>query len=444
MLRLALPVVLAEIGWVGMGVVDTMMVGRIDAVSIGAVSLGRVLFIVVGVTGIGLLLGLDTLVSQAFGAGEADGGRGWLVQGVILALLITGPLMLGMWVLGGLLTRWDIEAAVAGKAWTYLRIVSLCTLPLLLYTTFRRYLQAVNLVRPVMVALLTANAVNALANWILIFGHWGAPALGTAGAAWASLAAMIYMALFLLGAVLLHDREQGWPLRQVSFAVDWVRIRRLVGLGLPAATHLSLEIGVFGLATALAARLGATPLAAHQVAINIASVTYMVPLGISSAAAVRVGQALGRGDPARASHAGWSALWLGGGFMAAAAVALVAAPHWFVRAFTPEPEVLALGASLLYVAALFQLFDGLQVVATGALRGAGDTRTPMLWNLVGYWGIALPIAYVLGFRTERGVVGIWLGLLAGLVVVGTILVVIWARRTRCWQQPGPELESGLS
>lgn len=432
MLRLAVPVVLAELGWMAMGVVDTMMVGRIDAESIGAVSIGRALFLAVAIFGIGLLLGLDTVISNAFGAGDLGECHLALLHGVYLSLLMTLPLMAAVYGLSGLLDAWGVDPAVRELAVPYARVVSWSTLPIFLYATFRRYLQAINLVRPVMIALISANAVNVAANWALIFGHLGFPAMGATGAAWATVLSSLYMALFLMAAALLHDRHEGNRLGALVFRPSSALLARLLRLGLPAATQLLLEVGVFALVTTLAGRLAPAALAAHQIALNAASLTYMVPLGISAAAAVRVGQALGRGDPAGAARAGWTALLLGASFMSLAALAFVSVPRWIVRAFTADGQVIAAGAALLYVAALFQLFDGIQVVATGALRGAGDTRTPMLWNLVGYWVLGLPVGYYLCFHLGHGAIGLWVGLSIGLIVVGSILLRVWSRRARRW------------
>jgi len=436
MLRLAVPVVLAELGWMAMGVVDTMMVGRIDAESIGAVSIGRALFLAVAIFGIGLLLGLDTLVSNAFGAGSIEECHLALLHGIYLSLLMTVPLMAAVFGLSGLLEAWGVDPGVRELARPYARVVSWSALPIFLYATFRRYLQAINLVRPVMIALISANLVNVAANWALIFGHLGLPAMGATGAAWATVLSSAYMASFLIAAALLHDRQEGRRLRGLPLRPSAARLGRLLRLGLPAAGQLLLEVGVFALVTTLAGRLAPAALAAHQIALNAASVTYMVPLGISAAGAVRVGQALGRRDRAAAAQAGWTALVLGGSFMSLAALAFVAVPRWIVRAFSADPQVIAAGAALLYIAAVFQLFDGVQVVATGALRGAGDTRTPMLWNLVGYWVLGLPVGYALCFRAGHGVVGLWVGLSIGLIVVGSVLLRVWSRRARRWlRQP---------
>jgi MATE family multidrug resistance protein len=432
MLRLAVPVVLAEIGWVAMGVVDVMMVGRIDAESIGAVSVGRAAFILIAVFGIGMLLGLDTVVSQAFGAGDLRDCRLSLLHGVYLAALLVVPLLFAARGLGAAIGAWEVDPRVRTLALPYFQVVSASLLPVLLYATFRRYLQAIHVVRPVVIALLSANVVNVLANWVLIYGKFGAPALGVVGAAWATVLASWYMAAFLVVAAWMHDREEGGDLLRIPLRPDRARLRRLVLLGLPAGLQLVIEIGVFALATLLAARLAPALLAAHQIALNAASVTYMVPLGISSAAAVRVGQALGRRDPPGAATSGWTALGLGTLFMSGAAIVFWSAPGLIVRGFTDDPAVRTVGAGLLYVAGVFQLFDGLQVVAIGALRGAGDTRTPMIWNLVGYWLLGLPVGYHLCFAARLGALGLWIGLSLGLIVVGTVLLAAWARTSRRW------------
>jgi MATE family multidrug resistance protein len=207
---------------------------------------------------------------------------------------------------------------------------------------------------------------------------------------------------------------------------------RLLGLGLPAAMQLALEAGIFAVATALIARLDPVSLAAHQIALNTASLTFMVPLGISSAAAVRVGQALGRHDTHGASLSGWTALLLGAGFMFCSAAAFLLVPRYIVRIYTPNPAVLRMGITLLAVAAFFQLFDGLQVVATGALRGAGDTRTPMLCTLAAYWVLGLPLGYYLCFRWSWGAAGLWIGLCIALILIGIVLLFVWWRTVRHW------------
>jgi MATE family multidrug resistance protein len=297
-----------------------------------------------------------------------------------------------------------------------------------LFTAFRHYLQGMNLVRPIMVVLVSANLVNVFANWLLIFGKLGFPAMGAEGAGWATCISRVYMCLGLLAYILYRERRYDVGLSRRSLALDVDRIRHLTRLGFPAALQRGLEIGVFAMATALIGRLDPVSLAAHQIAINIASVTFMVPLGISSAGAVRVGQALGRRDPQAARRSGWTALFLSSAFMSVAGLTLLLIPRVILRGFTTDPAVIATGVTLLFIAAIFQLFDGLQVVATGVLRGAGDTRTAVVTNVVGHWLLGLPIGYVLCFELGWGAPGLWVGLSVGLIAVGVLLLYVWAQR----------------
>ena len=427
MVALAAPVVLAELGWVTMGIVDTVMVGRLGAGAIGAVGLATMLFFAIAVFAMGLLLGLDPLVAQAFGARRIDECHRWLVDGIWLSAIITLPLLAATAALNATLGSWGLPPDVLAMTRPYLSIINWSLPPLLLYVAFRRYLQAMNVVTPVMVALVLANVANGIANWALIYGHLGMPALGVRGSAYSTLLARSFMAIWLLGAVIRHEARQSPRLRDTPFRFDIARVNRLFALGLPAAGQAVLEVGVFAAATALAGRVSADALAAHQIALNMAAFTFMVPYGIASAAAVRVGQALGRGDGRSANIAGWTAILIGVGFMSCAAAVFFIAPHPLLALFTSDQAVITIGVALLFVAAVFQLFDGLQAVTTGALRGVADTRTPMLWNLTGHWLFGLPLGYTLCFVLGRGVTGLWWGLSAGLMVCGVALLVTWGR-----------------
>ena len=429
MLALAAPVVLAELGWVSMGIVDVLMVGRIGAEAIGAVGIGSSIFMGVAVFAMGLLLGLDTLVSQSFGARRLDDCHRWLVHGVVLAVALSFPITAVLYVLLTTLHLWGFDPLVLTLTQDYFRVVLWSLPPLLLYAAFRRYLQATGSVRPVMVALLLANVVNTIVNWMLIFGRLGAPELGVSGAAWATVLSRVFMALWLLWAIVARERGRRPGLFETSLRIDPGWIRRLCALGLPAAGQLTLEVGVFALATVLAGRLSPSSLAAHQIAINIAAVTFMVPYGISSAGAVRVGHAIGGRDFAGAARAGWMALLIGTSFMLCAAIVLVGLGRPIIGSFTEDSAVLGVGVSLLAIAAVFQLFDGFQGVATGILRGLGDTHTPMMWNLAGHWFIGLPLGYTLCFVLGLGIRGLWWGLSLGLIICGIALLTVWRRRT---------------
>jgi MATE family multidrug resistance protein len=444
MLKLAIPLVMAELGWMTMAIVDTMMVGRQanSAEAIGAVSLGSILYNAVAIFGTGMMLGLDTLVSHSYGAGDVEDCHRSLVNGVYLTLGITPVLMALVYFFEKFLHSLNIDPGVMGQALPYLRTLNWGTFPLLLFFVFRRYLQGMNLTRPIVFALVSANLMNLLGNWSLIYGHLGFHAMGTVGSGWSTCISRAYMMLVLLAAALYYDHRDSTGLRNAARLPNFPRVWKLVYLGLPAATQFGMEVGVFAVATALIAKLGPVALASHQVALNTVSLTYMVPLGISAAAAVRVAQALGRKDPHGASRAGWTAMLIGTTFMFFMALLFLTIPKWIVRVYTPDETVIAAASTLLFVAAFFQLFDGMQTVATGALRGAGDTRTAMLCHLIYYWAIGLPVGAYLCFRRGFGAAGLWAGLSVALILIGSTLLYFWRRKERAFANG--KLEVGVA
>jgi len=429
-ISLAVPVALAELGWMTMTVIDTIMVGPLGPAAIGAIGVGNSAFYSFAIFGMGLLLGLDTLVSQAFGAGDRGDCHHSLSQGVYLALFITVPLMALFAFMPPMFYALGINAEVSRLAGAFVTTLSFSTLPLLLYGAFRRYLQGMGHVRPVMFALISANIINWFFNWLLIQGHWGMPSMGVVGSALSTCLARLYMALLLGLFIWWFERGLQPGFRNVFRKPDWVRLQRLIRIGLPAATQILLEISAFGAAAVLAGRLAPVALASHQIALNCAAVSFMVPLGISSAAAVAVGQAIGRGDPLDARRCGFIAIALACGFMACSALVFFLIPGPILRVYTNDAGILRIGTGLLALAALFQLFDGIQTVATGALRGTGNTSTPMLVNLGGYWLFGLPIGYVLCFHYGFGVYGLWWGLTLALIVIALLLLYSWQRHSR--------------
>ena len=376
MLRLAVPLALTELGWLAMAFTDTVMVGRLpdSATAIGAVSLGSTLFYTIGVFGSGIMLGMDTLVAQAYGARRLEECHRTLWNSIYLACVITPLLMALVLAFFPLFPKFGLQPALVAATIPFLKALVWSTLPLALYFTLRRYLQAMHIVKPVAFALISANLVNLLGNWALVYGHLGARKYGVAGSGWSTCISRTYMVVVLAIAVIYYDRKRQSGLWSASRRLELNRIRELLRLGLPAAVQLLLEIGAFAFATFLIGKLGAVQLAGHQIALNVASFTYMVPLGIGSAASIRVGHAMGARDMQGAARAGWMALLFGSLFMSCSGLMLFLFSKPIARIYTPEPDVISAGAVLLLVAAIFQLFDGLQVVATGALRGTGNTR----------------------------------------------------------------------
>jgi MATE family multidrug resistance protein len=430
LLTLAIPVVLSELGWMTMTIVDLIMVGRLGPDAIGAVGLGNAIYYAPSLFGIGLLLGLDTLVSQSWGAGRFDDCHRSLAQAIYIALAFTPLLMFAMLGAQWIFTGRGVDPTVATLTRSYVGILNWGTFPLLVYGGFRRYLQGVGQVRPVAFALITANLVNLAFNWILIYGHFGFPVLGVRGSALSTCLARVYMAGVLVYAAWSHEAKRGHALFEHWPAPDWTRIRALLKLGLPAAFQVVLEVAAFGAVTVMASHLTPIALATHEIVLSCAAYTYMVPLGISAAAAVAVGHAIGAGNPARARRAGILAIAIGAGFMALMAVLLIVIPKPIISIWTADPRVLILGAHILAIVAGFQIFDGIQTVSTGALRGLGETRFPMLMNFAGYWILGLPFGALLCFHLKWGLAGLWTGLTVSLILIALVLIARWLNDSR--------------
>ncbi len=425
MLSIAAPLILSELGWMAMGLVDTMFVGRVSAEAIGAISLGTTIFYTISVCAGGLLLGLETLVAQGFGAGNREDCRRSFVNGFWFTLVLIPAVMAAVWAAMRALPSFGVNPAVLKVALPYLRTLNWSAPPLLLYFWIRRYLQSSNIVRPIMIALILANVLNVAGNWILVFGNLGAPRMGAVGSAWSTFASRLLMFAWLLIVLIRHEPD----LVHLNWRADRERLAALIRLGVPAATQMAFEFVVWTTATVLAGRLTADALAAHQIALATVSTTFMMPLGVSSAASVRVGQAMGRGDRPGAARSGWAAVALGSAVMSVSALGLLLFPGVIARWFTPELAVIAGAVPILRMAAFFQLFDGFQVVITGALRGLGDTRTPLLCHFGGYWMLGLPLGVLLAFGKGMGAFGLWVGLSGGVIAIGSVLLAFWFRES---------------
>ena len=417
--RLAVPVATVQVGLMLMGVVDTMMVGRLSASALAAVALGNLYFFNVTAFATGVLMALDPVVAQAVGARDHDAIAHGVQRAVLLALLLTIPTALVMLPSAAVLRALGQPPDVIDAASRYV-LLSIPAVPALLaFVVLRQTLQAMARTRAIVVTIVVANLLNVALDWGLIFGHLGLPALGTDGSAIATTLARWAMALMLLAGA--------WPRLRPAFR-PWLRdsarpaaLWRLARIGAPIGAQQLLEFSAFGAIGLLMGRLGTVAMAGHQATINLASLTFMVPLGVGAAAAVRVGHAVGAGDAAGARRAARAALVWGIGFMLVSAVVLLLAPRALARLYTPDAAVVAVAATLIPLAGVFQVFDGLQVVSLGILRGAGDTRVPMIVNVVGFWLVGLPIGVWLGLQRGMGPAGLWLGLVAGLAAVGIVL-----------------------
>lgn len=420
-LRLAVPVTAVEIGLMLMGTVDTMFAGRVSGLALASVAMGHAYLWVVAILGIGILMVLDPIVSQAVGAGDETA----LARGVQRALVLVIPLAV---LSGALLSCGESVFAFLRQPPDVIPIASRFArasipgmLPLYAFIVLRQTLQARHRVAPIVVAIVVANLVNLLLNWMFVFGRLGAPALGPVGTAWANSVARWVMFLTLLALTWRELRPFLLPIRRDAFAVR--PLLRMLGIGIPIAIQYELEVNAFAVVAVMMGWIGATQMAAHQVSISLAALTFMVPLGVSAAAAVNVGRAVGRGDAAEVRRAAGAALVVGVGFMALSGLAMLTVPRLLARVYTGDPAVLAVAAALIPLAGLFQVFDGTQVVAVGILRGTGDTRTPMIINVLGFWLLGVPVSWYLGVHLARGPVGLWSGFVVGLAAVAAFLLL---------------------
>jgi MATE family multidrug resistance protein len=426
--RLAIPIVGTQVGAMLMGVVDTLMLASVGPAALGAAALGNTWIWATLILADGIVRGIDPIVAQAHGARDGESAALALQRGIVIALAISLPLVL-LWLFTEeflLATGQSPELASLARSYVLVQIPSIpCHT---LYMALRCYLQSRGIMTPALWVMLLSNLGNVFANWVLIFGHLGAPALGVVGAGIATSLNRFLAVGALAGLTLsLRLHEGAWrPWSRAALAP--AGLRRILALGLPVGLQVGLEVWAFGIATLMAGNLGVHELAGHQIVLNMASLTFMVPLGIAIAASTRVGNLIGAGHGELVQRASWGALGLGAGSMAFFGVLMVALREQLPRIYTDDVQVIAVCAFLLPIAAAFQIFDGTQVVGCGVLRGMGRTRAPALVTLVGYYALALPVAWWLGFERELGLAGIWWGLCVGLVTVASALLV-WVRRS---------------
>jgi len=426
--RLALPVVGVQLGMMLMGVVDTMMLGRVSADALAAGGLGNSLSFCLLIGAMGVLMAIDPLVSQAHGAEDRTAIGAHLERGLVLAAALTIPCALLLGNARWALARLGQSPAVVLGGSIFVRGIIPGVPAFLVFVVLRQTLQSMGIVRPAMVAMVVGNAVNFAGDYVLIFGHFGAPALGVAGSAYAtSLGRWVMLAVLILASRRdLRPYFRGFTRQALALRPHL----RQLHLGVPIGIHYSLELWVFATVGLLMGQLGVNELAGHQIALNLAALSYMVPAGVSTAAATRVGNAIGRGDMQGARRSAALCLGLGAGVMALFGLLFALAPRFLSGLYSNTPVVIAMGATLLPIAAVFQIFDGLQAVGAGVLRGAADTHFAAIVALVGYWVLGLPLGAFLAFRTAEGPRGLWWGLTAGLTSVAVLLLLRIVRRFR--------------
>ncbi len=421
MTRLALPVAVVQVGMVFMGVVDTVMVGHVSGAHLAAIALGNLYFFAASIFGMGALFALDPVVSQAFGAGDEEAIRRGIQRGWVMALAMTVVASLLLIPARPIMTLLRQPPEVIPIASEY----ALTQIPGMLafygFIVLRQSLQAIGRVAVIVWVIVTANVVNVGLNWVMIFGNLGFPELGAVGSGWATTLARWFMmgALLAISWALLGRYHR--PLRSEALA-----LRPLLGMlriGGPIGIQFLLEFGIFGTIGVLMGVLGTIPMASHQIAINLASLTFMASVGITQASTVLVGQAVGLGDAPRARRAAGAGLLLSTALMTVTGLTFLAIPGLLASIYTDEAAVLTLAAALIPIAGVFQVVDGVQAVASGILRGIGDTVGPMVVNLLGFWLVGLPVSVFLGFRQGIGARGLWWGLAVGLATVAFFLLI---------------------
>lgn len=425
--RLAVPLALAMLGNMAMGIVDTMVVGRYSATELAGVAAGNAIFWSAVVVGYGIMVGMETVIAQAHGARDDELCLKGLTQGMWLGLaigLVMTPLVL-------LVTRFyhltGARAEVVAAAKPYLYTLAGSYPLLMIYNAFQRYWQAREIAAPMTVIIVVANVFNYVFNLAFVEGRWGFAARGAQGAALATLGCRVFMVVSLLLVTwFLWQREgkQAWR----SFRnVDWPLLKQMTRLGLPAGGQVAMEMGAFAGVTTLVAGIGALELAAHHTVLTIASACFMIPLGMSSAAAIRVGTHVGAGAPEHARRSGWLSLKLGAATMGLFALVLFTGRDALLAFFTNDPQVVTLGMSILLLCVLFQVFDGIQVIGAGTLRGIGDTRHTLVANFIGHYVAGLPIGLFMCYVMGKGLVGLWMGLAAGLMATAILITWFWYR-----------------
>jgi MATE family multidrug resistance protein len=427
-LALSAPLAAANLAQMAMAVTNTVMVGRLGALPLAAAGLGGMLYFTGGVTLQGVLSAVAPLAAQSLGAGDRRAAGRSAGAGLMLAVLFALPLIAALTSLDRFLLALGYDNALAAEIGRYLRAIA-CGAPAFLgFAVLRSLLAALSHTRSVMAVVLACVAGNAALNWVLIFGHIGAPALGVAGSGYASA---INQWLMLAGLALVTRVMPSLAALRVlrnAFTASWTEIAKILRLGLPIGGMRGIEVGVFMTAGILMGLLGPAALGAHQLVLNCAGITFMVPLGISQAATVRVAYELGAGRTLAARRAGFIALALGIGFMSTMAMVLWAVPDAIIGVYVEiaDPanrDLVEIARRLIGIAAIFQVFDGMQVIAAGALRGYKDTMIPMLLATFGYWAVGFAGCWLLAFPLGYGAVGLWWGLALGLAVVAVMLTL---------------------
>ena len=437
MLSLSWPMILTNLGQTAMTATDVLMMGRLGPDALAAGSLGSNLYFLPLIFGLGLMLATSPMIATELGRKRHSVRdiRRTVRQGFWIAVMVAIPIWFVLWHAEAILTAMGQDRELSTLAASYVRALQWAVLPFYCYIVLRSFISALERPGWALVIVFFAVGFNAFANWCLMYGNLGFAAMGIPGSGWATTISSALMFLGLAAVVSFERQFRRYHLFGRFWRADWPRFKAMLQLGLPIAGLLAFEVSIFNAAAFLMGLINSASLAAYAIAIQIAAITFMVPLGLGQAATVRVGLAHGAGNPDGVSRAGWTAYALGVGFMAIMALIMIMFPYPLIGAFVDRHDpanagVVGLAVGFLALAGLFQIVDGAQAVGGGMLRGLHDTKVPMLYAAIGYWGVGLPLGVVLAFYAKLEGIGIWIGLSSGLAVVAVLLLARWLRRDR--------------
>lgn len=422
-LELAYPVIIGQLGFIMMGVVDSIMVGSVGAIPLAAASVGNSLFILISIVGLGISIAVTPLVAIAVGGNRYE-ECGILFRQSLLINAITG-IIIALAIFGGtfLLPLIDQPPEVVAQAQSYTRLLGFSAIPYMVFASYKQFIEGFSVMRPSMIVVLLANLINALTNWLLIFGKAGFPQLGLDGAGWATFASRIFMAVILMVYVMRAEHFRRYDVTFHFRSINKKIIKKILALGLPSGIQYFFEVGAFSFAVVMVGWLGTYQLAAHQIAINLASISFMCALGVSAAGSIRVGNAVGRKNIEDTRRAGFTAIIISGSMMGSFGIIFIIFRNVLPSFYIDNPDVISFTSTILIIAALFQVSDGVQAVGIGVLRGLTDVKGPTLITFIAYWLLALPIGYLLGFTFGYGIVGVWIGLFLGLTTSALLLTL---------------------
>lgn len=427
---LALPIVVGQLGQMLMSVVDNIMVGKVGAAALAAASIANAMFTLVMVVGFGLTMAVTPLTAMAFGAGR-DKECGVVLRQGIIVNLFSGILLCCITLLFSECIQFMNQPdEIVGPASIYMKVLGFSMLPLMLFQSYRQFAEGVSYLKPAMIIMVLANVVNIFANWIFIYGNLGVAPLGLTGAGIATFSSRTFMAVTLMVVITSSTKMKRFDPTLKYRKIDFPMMKRLLAIGIPAGFQYFFEVSAFAASSIMVGWMGTVPLAAHQIALNLASVSFMVAMGISSAATIRVSNAVGQKDVHGTRTAGFSAALLCAGFMASAGLVFILFRSFLPTLYISDKDVINISAALLVIVAFFQISDGTQAVGLGILRGMTDMKIPTLITLAAYWLMGLPSGYFLAFKLNMGIYGIWYGLLISLTASGVLMMIRFNTKTR--------------